>query len=218
MKPTFNLFKLKVLIYIMFLIGFTLNSQSETIEKHKTLLGFSFGYGTQQAYPFKSKSYNFESRFYKIPLNYLLSKKRKWELAFNMEPTVYINKHQNLSISSVNENLQINNFKEQTRSSVTINEYVLNLGIQTRYYFSKSDCAYILIGTGPTFITKKTERLNSGLAFSDIVALGINFQTHFTIIDFRYSLRHVSNASLSFPNKGFNSINLEIGLIFPFKI
>jgi hypothetical protein len=207
---------LKVLIYTMFLTGFILYSQQEPVEKQKNLLGFSFGYGTQQAYPFKSKSYNFESRFYKMPLNFKISNKTKWEFAFNMEPTIYINRHLNLSNSSKDENNQINNFAIPTRSPITINEYVLNLGIQTRYYFYKSDCVYILVSTGPTFITQKTERLNKGLAFSDIIALGINYQTHFTIIDFRYSLRHVSNAGLSFPNKGFNSINLEIGFIFPF--
>ncbi len=51
--------------------------------------------------------------------------------------------------------------------------------------------------------------MDSGLAFSDVIALGLSYQIKDIFLDFRYSMRHVSNANLSLPNNGLNSMNVE---------
>ena len=70
---------------------------------------------------------------------------------------------------------------------------------------------YILASVGPMITTIESDRLNNGFAFSDILGVGFNYKINMLIFDIRLS-SYNSNANLSSPNGGVNSLGLETGL------
>ena len=92
------------------------------------------------------------------------------------------------------------------------NEYAVNVGLKLALPIIKPLDIYILASVGPMITTIETDRLNNGFAFSDILGVGFNYKINTLIFDIRATARHNSNANLSSPNGGVNSLGLETGL------
>lgn len=209
-------YTLKTVFIIFFVFINKVNAQDIIPKSNKIRLGLNYGFGTQQSYPFNSKDYTYDVQFYKIQINYLLNKRTKWSFEINVEPSIYINEHQLLNKYYVQPN-DGDDYLEKREEFIKIkqlNEYVLNLGFLARYKLLNSFSTYILGSVGPMYSDTNTERMNAGFAFSDIIALGLSYQIKAIFIDFRYSMRHVSNANLSLPNNGYNSMNFEFGFAY----
>ncbi len=186
-------------------------------EKYRTLrLGFNYGFGTQQSFPFNFKDYTYDVQFYKFQINYELNAKTKWKIELNIEPGIYIANHQLLNVNYVQPRFGNDYLDQRLRFSKKkqINEYALNFGILFRYNICRQLSTYILGSVGPMISSIDTERLAKGFAFSDIFALGVSYMVNFIFLDLRFSLRHVSNANLQSPNSGHNSTNMEFGVSF----
>lgn len=97
----------------------------------------------------------------------------------------------------------------------TINEGVLHLGMTVQKKISKLSAIYVLGSISPMLTDTETERLSKGFAFCDILALGYTLELKHFIIDIRPSYRHVSNAGLKQSNAGFNTKNIEFGVVVP---
>lgn len=130
-------------------------------------------------------------------------------MSINVEPCYYTSRYTPLSRHS--------QAKGTYNQRKTINEYTLNAGVQLHYTLLKNTSIYLVASSGPTIINSETERLNKGLSFSNIVGTGVNFRTSFMLFDLRFSIRHVSNAGMSKPNRGYNSLNFETGFSIPIK-
>lgn len=208
--------KIKILLIIFILFSASTHAQDTIPKSNKIRLGLNYGFGTQQSYPFNSKDYTYDVQFYKIQINYLLNKRTKWSFEINVEPSIYINEHQLLNKYYVqpNDGDDYLEKREEFTKIKQLNEYVLNLGFLARYKLFNSFSTYILGSVGPMYSDTNTERMNAGFAFSDIIALGLSYQIKAIFIDFRYSMRHVSNANLSLPNNGYNSMNFEFGFAY----
>ncbi|MFV8370274.1 acyloxyacyl hydrolase [Flavobacterium sp. LB2R40] len=61
----------------------------------------------------------------------------------------------------------------------------------------------------------ETERLSKGFAFSDVLAVGFTFKVNKVTFDVRPNFRHVSNAGLQKNNSGYNTKNIDFGVLFP---
>ena len=59
----------------------------------------------------------------------------------------------------------------------------------------------------------ETERMANGFAFSDVLSFGLTYKIKAISFDVRYGVRHVSNAELQQPNSGYNTTNLEVGIL-----
>jgi len=200
-------------IWIFSIKGFT---QSEQSNKHRIRLGFNTGYGMQESFPFNSPDYSYDASFYKFQINYLVIPRSKWNFELNMEPAYYRVEHQLLNkyyVRPEEYDDYLEKREEFTKKKI-INEYVLNIGLVARYSVFKSWSIYALGSVGPMYSDTDTERMNAGFAFSDIFGLGTTYQINRFFLDFRYSIRHVSNANISKPNNGYNSSNLEIGCTY----
>lgn len=206
--------KLLLIITLFFSVSF-MYSQNHKIENHPIRIGLNIGSGTQENFIFKSANYSYETKFYKFQFNYRLNNtKRNIELALNIEPSLYQSKYFPYYETNISRN---NNQEKPIDSHKDIQEFAINIGIQAKLDISKSLSAYILGSVGPTFSNTETDRLNSGMSFSDVIALGFNYDTTFSLIDLRLSFRHVSNAGLNNPNKGYNSLNFGVGFTLPLK-
>ncbi len=211
MKCIYNLILLLILIFT-----FGVNAQSDLQNKNKISLGFNYGLGTQESFPFNSKDYSYKIQFYKIQINYKLIESKKWSFEVNVEPSYYQAEHQLLNMYYVRPEMYddyLEKREEFTKKKI-INEYVLNIGIIARYKIYKSFSTYAIGSVGPMYSDTDTERMNAGFAFSDIFGFGVSYKINRFCLDFRYTLRHVSNLNINLPNNGHNSTNLELGCTY----
>ncbi len=198
----------RFLIVALFFSVFYNYSQVKTTENYPLRIGFISGSGTQESFLFESANYFYETKFYKAQITYCFFKKRKIGLSLNIEPSFYTSQY----YTTIDRTYEFEH--HQTR---TIHEFALNIGLKANLsLFREVLSSYFLGSIGPTFSNTETERLNSGMSFSDIIALGCNIHIlPMALIDLRLSFRHVSNAGLNYPNKGYNSLNFEVGFSFP---
>ncbi|WP_396601447.1 acyloxyacyl hydrolase [Algibacter sp. R77976] len=205
-------FTIPLIIALLFfsLVGFA------QLKKENFKLGFTYGTGSQNKYPFDLKDYTHEVDFYKVQINYRFKDKQKWAFEINLEPSFNSVEHQLLNRYYVKPS-DADNYQELTELYMqkrTIKEYVLNCGFITRYKIYNGISTYALISVGPMFADKATERLAKGFAFSDIFGLGLSHEIKNVQLDFRYSVRHTSNLELKQPNGGHNTTNVEFSVLF----
>lgn len=207
---------LKFLIFTLLIFFTKVNAQDTLLKTNKIKLGFNSGFGTQKSFPFDSKDYTYDVQFYKLQFNYLVIQRTKWNFEVNIEPSYYLVEHQLLNKYYVRPD-QGDDYLEKREEFTTkknINDYVLNLGIIARYKIYNNISTYAIGSVGPMYSDTDTERMNAGFAFSDIFGLGVSYQLGRFYLDFRYSIRHVSNLNFTLPNNGYNSSNLEIGCTY----
>lgn len=208
--------RISLILLALTLIFSEAKAQDAPQKTNKIRLGFNSGFGSQESFPFNSKDYSYDVQFYKLQFNYLMMERIKWKFELNIEPSYYLAEHQLLNEYYVRPD-QGDDYlekREEFTAKKYINEYVLNLGLIARYKIYNNISAYVLGSVGPMYSDSDTERMNAGFAFSDIFGLGMSYQIHRFFLDFRYSIRHVSNLNITLPNNGYNSSNLEIGCTY----
>jgi hypothetical protein len=99
----------------------------------------------------------------------------------------------------------------------TITDYALNIGFLTRYSLSDYWSSYFLFSTGPDYIDRATERQAKGFAFSNVISLGMAYNTGRIRFELGPGIRHVSNANTHFPNGGYNSSTIDCGITCSLK-
>lgn len=172
-----------------------------------------YGYGEQSGFLLKNKDYSYSSNTVKLQLFYPL-KSGKLSIDLLIEPTIGFAKHQLLNFYFIepDEPDYLAKRAEFTQSKL-LTEYILSNKLLLHYKVYKSNSVYVLAGIGPMLISKRTERLAKGLAFSETVGLGLSLKIGKNIyFDIRGILRHLSNAELKKPNSGINIVSFESGL------
>ena len=201
-------------IILFFILSNALNGFSQEKSK-KFKYGFNYGIGEQGIFPFHSKDYTYENQFYKLQVNYLIKQKNKYSLELNIEPSIYIAKHQLLNEQFVRPEDGENylELREQYTQLKTMKEYSLGIGIIYRYQLNHTLSTYVIGSIGPMITDTETERMAKGFAFSDVFSIGFSHMVSSIIFDIRYGIRHVSNLNFSSPNSGYNATNIEVGFL-----
>jgi len=90
-------------------------------------------------------------------------------------------------------------------------EFGLGVGFQYAYPLTEGISPYILVVTGPQFISVDSRTQANGLNFSSAFGAGIYLSlTKSMALNLCYRHRHVSNADITQPNEGIDS---QIGLL-----
>ena len=179
-------------------------------------IGLNYGQASQAHFPFDSPDYLYENIYFKMQFNYLLKQYKRIGFELHVEPSVYhttyqlLNKYY-LQPESGTDYLELREIYTEER---TFYEYAFNIGIIFRYKIINPLSTYLIGSIGPMICEKSTERLRQGFAFSDIFGIGLSYKIRKIIIDSRLTLRHNSNANLSLPNTGHNSVGFEGGVSF----
>lgn len=159
---------------------------------------------------FNDEDYFYEVDFFKGQLYYKL-KKGTIDVELIFQPEYNRARHELLNFYFVDTEAE----REQFMKRRTIHEYILNFGLIVRKEFFPFLSAYLMGSIGVGYFDEGSERMAMGFAFSDNIALGASLRFlknfHFEI---RPGFRHVSNANLNYPNSGYNSLNLELGLSY----
>ena len=205
--------KFTFLIVLFFLFSFS-NSMLAQESNSKFRIGFNYGFGETNKFPFSTDDYTYDINFYKIQLNYLVAEWRKFDFEVNVEPNYYRTKHQLLNKYFVTpEDPDYLEKREEFTKLKTMNEYVLGIGFIVRYPIFNKFSASISGSIGPMYIDTETERMAKGFAFSDVLSFGLSYKIKKLTFETRYGVRHVSNAELQQPNSGYNTTNLEFGFL-----
>ena len=199
-------------IIIILLCVFYFNSYGQKISRYK--IGLSYGFGENEKFPFNNDDHTYDIQFYKIQLNYLIKELGKFDFEINVEPSYYQTKHQLLNEHFVTpEDPDYLNKREEFTQLKTMNEYALGVGLLVRYPILNKWSVSILGSIAPMYLETETERMANGFAFSDVLSFGLTFKIKAIAFDVRYGVRHVSNAELQQPNSGYNTTNLEFGVL-----
>jgi hypothetical protein len=91
-------------------------------------------------------------------------------------------------------------------------EFGINPGIQYRYPFTEKLAGYLLVSSGPHYISLVTARQANGFIFSDAIGGGFYYSLGGnSAVTLGYRWRHLSNASLEMPNDGINTHFITFG-------
>ena len=85
------LMKFNFLIPIAFFLCFSFLTYAQE-ETSKFKIGFNYGFGETDKFPFSTDEYTYDIQFYKIQLNYLIKQWRKFDFEINVEPRIHTNK------------------------------------------------------------------------------------------------------------------------------
>lgn len=208
-----NLIKISI-IYTAFCLNIIAITAQKKVWYSPSKIDFSYGYGNQEEPFLHNKDYDYNTNLFKLQFYYLL-KSGKFDLDLVFEPTLGFAEHQLLNEHFVKpiEPDYISRREEFTKKK-QLREYILSTSLIVRYTIYKSTNIYALIGIGPMYLSKRTERLPKGFGFVEIVGLGITTKIYKNLyFDIRGLYRHLSNAELNQPNSGINIAALELGFI-----
>lgn len=192
-KKMFILFLLEV-----FLTSGLFGGEGVPVERQQKI-GFNYGYGSQLA---MNVQYVYKVNLFHLQYFHPILTYNNFALEFGIQP----NYSRTIYETSPNE----------TDSKGY--EYGLIIGLLVRKYFINDKLnLYMIIGTGPQFVSGTPPRQAAGFIFSDNLFLGISTRVHrYAFLDMRIGFRHISNANLKEPNNGIDNLILEIGFHRPF--
>ncbi|TDD74029.1 acyloxyacyl hydrolase [Flavobacterium caseinilyticum] len=198
---------------IVFILIFIFISKSFYAQDKLSKVKFGFAYGIGNE--LKNTNYSYSNRYYKLQVYYSVLQTKHLEYEFLLQPELNFAKHQLLNFYFVKpDDPNYIEKRERYTKLKDIKEYVLNIGFLMRKPILKTASIYVSGSVGPMIIDTETERLSEGFAFSNIVALGISFKINNITFDVRPNFRHVSNAGLKTVNSGYDTTNIDFGLLF----
>lgn len=208
-----------IILFFFVIFGLSSFAQETRILDKKFWLGINYGLASRNSFIYKSPDYLYRNRFLKVQANYLLFTKNRFGYELHIEPSIYFCEHQLLNESFIQPKAGEDYLEQRDKFTQRreFTEYAFNIGVIFRYIIYKDFSAYLLGSIGPMFSGDSTERLTKGLAFSDILGLGVSHTQKNIRLDLRTTLRHNSNANISKPNNGHDSIGLEMGVSFRLK-
>ncbi|MCR4030477.1 MULTISPECIES: acyloxyacyl hydrolase [Flavobacterium] len=197
-----RLFFVAVLFAVMFV-----NAQQK---KSNYRVGVGYGLGSE----FNNKNYTFANHFYKLQLYYIIKETKNFQYEILVQPEINFGKHQLLNLYFVKpETPDFEQKRIEYLKLKNVREYVLNIGFLIRKPIGKMYSCYVLGSVGPMVSDTETERMSKGFAFADVLAFGCTVDYDRFQFDIRPSLRHVSNAGLGSSNAGYNTKNIEFGIL-----
>lgn len=180
-------------------------------KEQRFAIGLSYGVGNE----IKNTDYTYTNRYVKGQFYYVLKQTKHFQFEVLLQPEVNFATHQLLNLYFVTPDEPDFEAKREAYTRLKdIREYVLNVGLVIRKPITERFSVYALLSVGPMLTDTETERLSKGFAFSDVFALGVSLKTKRATFDLRPNVRHTSNAGLQNSNAGFNTYNIEAGVVF----
>ncbi len=210
----------KIFITVGFVLGFALILAQDTSRVSKFKYGVIFGEGIQNMrqltgefladelnrcgiYPGDVNiwvNYYYQVYFLQFQFFYTFMQKENFSMDLLVQP-------------------QTNFTLYRTRDTVT-NYYNgfecgLNVGVVMRKTLSDLLSVYLIISSGPHYVSGVPERQSPGFLFSDNIFAGAKVKLGDDLyFDLRPGFRHISNANLQKPNGGVNTLVFNFGLEF----
>jgi hypothetical protein len=187
------------LVAILFsAIHLSVVAQPDMLLKKEQKIGFTIGYGFQDGL---DVNYHYDVLLFQCNYYFTLLGKESFSVEVIPKPQFNITRYK----------VTNNSLKEESGF-----EFGLNIGFAARKTFHNGRmAAYVLLGSGPHYVSGVPERQAKGFIFSDNIITGLDVQLSDRLrLDLAGGIRHISNAGLKRPNGGVNNIVLYSGLIY----
>lgn len=203
---------LRKITFLMLLCCAALQAQ-ETQKISRYTIGLAYGNGSE----FNNTDYTYSNNYIQGQIYYSLNPGKKWEFQVALQPEVNFARHRlkNYYFVKPEDGTNYEEKREAYMKLKDIHEYILNVAFFARYNVTNDFSVYAMGNVGPMITDTETERLTKGFAFCDVFALGTTYKFGKVGLDVRVNARHTSNAGLQNSNAGFNTKNIQFGVIMP---
>lgn len=182
----------------------------DTEKTSRISVGFAYGNGSE----FNNTDYTYTNSYFQGQVYYSLNPGKKWEYQVALQPEVNFARHRLKNYYFVKPDLPDHDQKVADYMDLKdVREYILNVAFFARYNFTQDFSMYAMGNVGPMITDTETERLSKGFAFCDVFAIGATYKFGKIALDVRPNVRHTSNAGLQNTNSGFNTKNIQFGVI-----
>ena len=165
-------------------------------------IGFFYGFGGHDLeFVSLDIEYQYEIRQFELQYAYNLFPGRIFDLHLLANPQINLSRYKRDESDLVEE-----------RGA----EWGITAGISPSIHSADRNVAiYLLISSGPIYITGSPERQSQGINFSSSFMAGLYFKVFpKTQLEFRSGFRHISNAQIRYPNGGLNNLIWSVGLSY----
>jgi len=201
------------LLILILCISIASIAQEKKQELKPENISVFYGFGNEQNILFDDTDYLYKSKHIKVSFEYPL-KDGTYHLNLAIQPQIHFLKHQLLNeqfIRPSQENFEENRIIFAQLKSMQLYALEFEINISRRIF--KNLEAKAFLGFGPAYIDTKTERLAKGFTFIENLGVAIRCQIGKQFfIELRPHLRHTSNAGITLPNSGYNTLNMEMGI------
>ena len=144
-------------------------------------------------------TYDYQILFFQLQYYWGFLKREKWGLDLLVQPQYNLTKFRHV---------------DKIADEINGYEFGVNTGVFIRrMLFEEALYLYVLISSGPHYVSGTPQRQADGFIFSDNFLIGLNVKLLENIyFDFRSGFRHISNAGLNHPNGGVNDLVLSVGV------
>ncbi|PZR23090.1 MAG: hypothetical protein DI539_03985 [Flavobacterium psychrophilum] len=202
---------LRKILIVMLLCCAGLYAQETEKQTSRFAVGLAYGNGGE----FNNTDYTYINSYVQGQLYYTLNPGKRWEFQVALQPEVNSARHRlkNYYFVKPEDGTNYEQKREAYMKLKDINEYILNVAFFARYNITKDFSMYAMGNVGPMITDTETERLTKGFAFCDVFAIGATYKFGNIALDVRPNVRHTSNAGLQNSNAGFNTKNIQFGVI-----
>lgn len=198
----------KILLLVL-LCGTVLYAQ-ETEKPSRFAVGLAYGNGSE----FNNTDYTYTNSYIQGQVYCSLNPGKRWEFVVALQPEVNFARHRLKNGYFVKpDEPNADEKREEYMKLKDIHEYILNVSFFARYNITKDFSMYAMGSVGPMITDTETERLTKGFAFCDVFGMGATYKFGKIALDVRPTVRHTSNAGLQNSNAGFNTKNIQFGII-----
>jgi len=187
---------------LVFVLGFQAGvAQHETAaDIHRNRFGIQYGHGAKQM-PWTHLDITYDYEVNLLQLQYFYALKTGRSFAFDVLVAPQYNTTTYRKVDEIGD--LYNGY-----------EVGLTAGISPRLFTSNGGFGfYLLITSGPMYISGTPQRQSEGLNFASTAATGVQLRLlRKAYIDLRTGFRHLSNARLKDPNGGVNNLVWSVGL------
>ncbi|MDP5100903.1 MAG: acyloxyacyl hydrolase [Nonlabens sp.] len=210
------------IILLVWALAFMCNVRAQDLtsvskEGQPSYLGVNIGAAAEAYFPLTKRDYVYETQYVKLQYQRLLWNRNKWHIQLLVEPGYYRARHKltNIFFIKPGDAPNVQELRDKFSQSRDFYEVALNIGLKFSLKTNSNWKPYGLLSSGPMISSIESEHLDKGFAFSDVLALGTQYQISQNVrLDLRYALRHNSSAGINSPNFGHNSGGLETGISF----
>lgn len=177
------------------------SEEASTSTLPRQYLGFNIGYGNQEISGVQiDTEHDYEVVMIQGQYHFEILRKKSWNLELVVLPQL--------------------NYSKFFLNSETTKDHGYELGVGFGLLFRKIIVqdqldAYLMIASGPHYVSGVPERQDSGFIFSDVVAMGfLSPMFKDLLFNLKIGLRHMSNAGLKPKNAGVNNLIVSAGLLY----
>jgi hypothetical protein len=174
-------------------------------------VGLAYGNGSE----FNNTDYTYTNSYIQAQVYYTLNPGKRWQYQIAIQPEVNFARHRlkNYYFVKPEDDPNYEEKRDEYMKLKDIHEYILNVAFFARYNLTKGFSMYAMGNVGPMITDTETERLTKGFAFCDVFAIGATYKVGKISFDVRPNVRHTSNAGLQNSNAGFNTKNIQFGVV-----